>query len=160
MSSFFQNFVPGRSSSSSSATIPAFVKGDQLTGETQYPGKILSINQSYPTNFSSSRNHSNRIVNLRGESFLDTYDLFCSYPSQAPVSCSAQFASIDWPFVEGSGDKRRMGNGMDKVLSGLYVGSVRDSKDVEQLRANNITHIISIHDNPKKGLQEVRCIVP
>ncbi|GFT93894.1 dual specificity protein phosphatase 22-B [Nephila pilipes] len=43
-----------------------------------------------------------------------------------------------------------MGNGMNKVLPGLYVGNFRDAKDQEQLRANNITHIISIHDNAKK----------
>ena len=42
-----------------------------------------------------------------------------------------------------------------QILPGLYVGSVRDSKDQEQLRLNNITHIISIHDNPKRGIQEV-----
>ncbi|KAI1297144.1 Dual specificity protein phosphatase 22 [Halotydeus destructor] len=41
-----------------------------------------------------------------------------------------------------------------QVLPGLYVGSVRDSKDQEQLRSNNITHIISIHDNPKRGVSE------
>ncbi|XP_076321423.1 dual specificity protein phosphatase 22-B-like [Tachypleus tridentatus] len=42
-----------------------------------------------------------------------------------------------------------MGNGMNKVLPGLYVGNLRDSKDQEQLTTNNITHIISIHDNAK-----------
>ncbi|KAG8188940.1 hypothetical protein JTE90_014992 [Oedothorax gibbosus] len=43
-----------------------------------------------------------------------------------------------------------MGNGMNKVLPGLYVGNFRDAKDQDQLRANNITHIISIHDNAKR----------
>lgn len=37
-----------------------------------------------------------------------------------------------------------------QVLPGLYVGNFRDAKDPDQLRANNITHIISIHDNAKK----------
>ncbi|GAB6032691.1 hypothetical protein CHUAL_011567 [Chamberlinius hualienensis] len=43
-----------------------------------------------------------------------------------------------------------MGNGMNKVLPGLYVGNFRDSKDPEQLTENNITHILAIHDNAKK----------
>ncbi|XP_064466789.1 dual specificity protein phosphatase 22-B-like [Ornithodoros turicata] len=43
-----------------------------------------------------------------------------------------------------------MGNGMNKVLPGVYIGNFRDSKDPEQLRANNITHIISIHDTARK----------
>ncbi|RWS18043.1 protein-tyrosine phosphatase-like protein [Dinothrombium tinctorium] len=47
-----------------------------------------------------------------------------------------------------------MGNGMNKILPGLYVGSVRDSKDQEQLRLNNITHIIAIHDNARRGQGE------
>ncbi|XP_053205478.1 dual specificity protein phosphatase 22-B-like [Panonychus citri] len=37
---------------------------------------------------------------------------------------------------------------MDKILSGLYLGGIRDSRDVQQLTLNNISHIISIHDNP------------
>ncbi|XP_013776655.1 dual specificity protein phosphatase 22-B-like [Limulus polyphemus] len=47
-----------------------------------------------------------------------------------------------------------MGNRMNKVLPGLYVGNLRDSKDQEQLRENNISHIISIHDNAKKVLED------
>ncbi|CAL4104745.1 unnamed protein product, partial [Meganyctiphanes norvegica] len=43
-----------------------------------------------------------------------------------------------------------MGNGMNKVLPGLYVGNFRDSKDSDQLRQHNITHILSIHDNPRR----------
>ncbi|XP_063589537.1 serine/arginine repetitive matrix protein 2-like isoform X2 [Penaeus indicus] len=43
-----------------------------------------------------------------------------------------------------------MGNGMNKVLPGLYVGNFRDSKDPEQLKAHHITHILSIHDNARK----------
>lgn len=42
-----------------------------------------------------------------------------------------------------------MGNGMNRILPGLYVGSIRDSNDKEQLIKNNITHILTIHDDPK-----------
>lgn len=53
-----------------------------------------------------------------------------------------------------------MGSGMSKILPGLYVGNFRDAKDVEKLAANNITHILSIHDNAKKILvgKEYLCI--
>jgi atypical dual specificity phosphatase len=44
-----------------------------------------------------------------------------------------------------------MGAGMDKILPGLYVGSIKDSKDAEQLSKNNITHIVSIHEDAKNG---------
>ncbi|XP_035217090.1 dual specificity protein phosphatase 22-like [Stegodyphus dumicola] len=47
-----------------------------------------------------------------------------------------------------------MGNGMNKVLPGLYLGSFRDGKDSEQLRANEITHIISIHDTAKEIVED------
>ncbi|CAN8001742.1 dual specificity protein phosphatase 22-B [Ixodes scapularis] len=47
-------------------------------------------------------------------------------------------------------NQRKMGNGMNKVLPGVFIGNFRDSKDPEQLRANNITHIISIHDTARK----------
>ncbi|XP_071957811.1 dual specificity protein phosphatase 22-B-like [Antedon mediterranea] len=42
-----------------------------------------------------------------------------------------------------------MGSGMSQILPGLYVGNMRDAKDVEQLEANKISHILSIHDNAK-----------
>ncbi|XP_001199374.3 dual specificity protein phosphatase 22-like isoform X1 [Strongylocentrotus purpuratus] len=42
-----------------------------------------------------------------------------------------------------------MGNGMSEVLKGIFVGNFRDSKDETQLGNNNITHILSIHDNAK-----------
>ncbi|KAK3697456.1 hypothetical protein RRG08_031219 [Elysia crispata] len=53
-----------------------------------------------------------------------------------------------------------MGNGMNKILPGLYIGNFRDAKDLEQLKTNNITHIVSIHDNAKKILdnKEYLCI--
>ena len=37
-----------------------------------------------------------------------------------------------------------------QVLPGLYVGSYRDSKDLHQLSANSITHIVAVHDTAKK----------
>ncbi|XP_048487472.1 dual specificity protein phosphatase 22 isoform X1 [Plutella xylostella] len=43
-----------------------------------------------------------------------------------------------------------MGNGMNKVLSGLYVGNYRDSKDPVQLDRHRITHILSIHDAARR----------
>ena len=49
-----------------------------------------------------------------------------------------------------------MGAGMDKILPGLYVGSIRDSKDMEQIKKHNITHIVSIHEDAKEGSIQVR----
>ncbi|XP_061197092.1 dual specificity protein phosphatase 22-like [Saccostrea echinata] len=53
-----------------------------------------------------------------------------------------------------------MGNGMNRVLPGLYVGNFRDAKDTNQLKTNNITHILSIHDNAKKLRDDIeyKCI--
>lgn len=42
-----------------------------------------------------------------------------------------------------------MGNGMNKIIPGVYVGNFRDAKDAIQLKDNKITHILSIHDNAK-----------
>ncbi|XP_011200620.2 dual specificity protein phosphatase 15 isoform X1 [Bactrocera dorsalis] len=47
-----------------------------------------------------------------------------------------------------------MGNGMNKVLPGLYVGNYRDSKDQQQLDKHQITHIIAIHDSPRRLLPD------
>ncbi|XP_005092754.1 dual specificity protein phosphatase 22-A isoform X1 [Aplysia californica] len=54
-----------------------------------------------------------------------------------------------------------MGNGMNKILPGLYIGNFRDAKDEKQLSENSITHIVSIHDNAKKILEdkEYLCIL-
>ncbi|BFZ12983.1 hypothetical protein BsWGS_16021 [Bradybaena similaris] len=54
-----------------------------------------------------------------------------------------------------------MGNGMNKILPGLYIGNFRDAKDEKQLSENNITHIVSVHDNARKILEdkEYLCIV-
>ncbi|XP_015517842.1 dual specificity protein phosphatase 15 [Neodiprion pinetum] len=43
-----------------------------------------------------------------------------------------------------------MGNGMNKVLPGLYVGNYRDSKDAAQLERYEITHILAIHDAARR----------
>jgi len=38
---------------------------------------------------------------------------------------------------------------MSAILDGLYVGSFRDARDENQLLENKITHIVSVHNNPK-----------
>jgi atypical dual specificity phosphatase len=38
------------------------------------------------------------------------------------------------------------------VLPGLYVGNYRDSKDQQQLDRHFISHILSVHDSPKRLL--------
>ncbi|XP_075427858.1 dual specificity protein phosphatase 15 isoform X3 [Ascaphus truei] len=48
-----------------------------------------------------------------------------------------------------------MGNGMNKILPGLYLGSVIDSRDWEQLKRNRITHAVSVHQSPEPKLQEL-----
>lgn len=37
-------------------------------------------------------------------------------------------------------------------MPGLYVGNYRDSKDPQQLDKHNISHIIAIHDSPRRLL--------
>ena len=37
-----------------------------------------------------------------------------------------------------------------QILSGLYIGNFRDSKDLKQLDIHKITHILSIHDDARK----------
>lgn len=37
-------------------------------------------------------------------------------------------------------------------MPGLYVGNYRDSKDPQQLEKYNITHIVAIHDSPRRLL--------
>ncbi|XP_065678739.1 dual specificity protein phosphatase 22 isoform X2 [Hydra vulgaris] len=53
-----------------------------------------------------------------------------------------------------------MGNGMNKVLPGLFIGNFRDAKDMEQITGNNITHILAVHDNAKPSLEtiEYKCV--
>ncbi|XP_012166941.1 dual specificity protein phosphatase 15 [Bombus affinis] len=43
-----------------------------------------------------------------------------------------------------------MGNGMNKVLPGLYIGNYHDSKDADQLERFEITHILAIHDTARR----------
>ncbi|KAK6185146.1 hypothetical protein SNE40_007441 [Patella caerulea] len=54
-----------------------------------------------------------------------------------------------------------MGNGMNKIIKGVYIGNFRDSKDQKQLTENNITHILSIHDNATPILpdKEYLCLI-
>ncbi len=40
-------------------------------------------------------------------------------------------------------------------MPGLYLGSMRDMNDVEQIKDNKITHIISIHDFKNKVFHKV-----
>eukprot|EP00118_Oscarella_pearsei_P009266 m.52465 g.52465 ORF g.52465 m.52465 type:complete len:183 (+) comp34210_c1_seq1:140-688(+) len=38
-----------------------------------------------------------------------------------------------------------MGNGMNKIVPGLYIGNIQDSKSEDQLKKNDIKHIVSLH---------------
>ena len=42
-----------------------------------------------------------------------------------------------------------------KIIPGLYVGSIRDSRDAEQFKKHNITHVVTIYEDPKEGTIEV-----
>ncbi|XP_061486805.1 dual specificity protein phosphatase 15 [Rhineura floridana] len=56
-----------------------------------------------------------------------------------------------------------MGNGMNKILPGLFLGNFIDAKDMDQLSRNNITHIISIHESPQPfipGITYLRIALP
>ncbi|TKC37240.1 hypothetical protein EI555_005766 [Monodon monoceros] len=46
-----------------------------------------------------------------------------------------------------------MGNGMNKILPGLYIGSFKDARDAEQLSKNQVTHILSVHDSARPALE-------
>lgn len=46
---------------------------------------------------------------------------------------------------------------MNRILDGVFVGSIRDSRDKEQITKFNITHILTIHEDPREGGLEV-CI--
>lgn len=43
-----------------------------------------------------------------------------------------------------------MGSEMSEVLPNLYVGSLSNSQDINQIKKYKITHIVSILENPKK----------
>ena len=49
--------------------------------------------------------------------------------------------------------------GMGEVLPGLFIGSAKDSTNLEELRRNGITHIVSVHDNAKKEFREMRYLI-
>ncbi|CAL8309227.1 unnamed protein product [Lota lota] len=53
-----------------------------------------------------------------------------------------------------------MGNGINKILPGLYLGNLKDSQDRDLLAQFNITHILSIHDTANPVLEDMtyRCI--
>uniref|UniRef100_W5K7E7 Dual specificity phosphatase 22a n=1 Tax=Astyanax mexicanus TaxID=7994 RepID=W5K7E7_ASTMX len=48
-----------------------------------------------------------------------------------------------------------MGNGMNKVIDGLYLGNVRDSENRESLSQKGITHILSVYNNAKPVLEDM-----
>ncbi|XP_044311710.1 dual specificity protein phosphatase 15 [Varanus komodoensis] len=56
-----------------------------------------------------------------------------------------------------------MGNGMNKILPGLFLGNFIDAKDLDQLSRHNITHILSIHESPQPlipGITYLRIALP
>ncbi|XP_032074348.1 dual specificity protein phosphatase 15 [Thamnophis elegans] len=56
-----------------------------------------------------------------------------------------------------------MGNGMNKILPGLFLGNIVDAKDLDQLSKNDITHIVSIHESPQPfipGITYLRIVLP
>nr|XP_023695368.1 dual specificity protein phosphatase 22-A-like [Paramormyrops kingsleyae] len=46
-----------------------------------------------------------------------------------------------------------MGNGMSKVVDGLYLGNIRDSENTEILSDNGITHILSVYNSAKPVIE-------
>ncbi|KAM3839402.1 dual specificity protein phosphatase 15 [Vipera latastei] len=56
-----------------------------------------------------------------------------------------------------------MGNGMNKILPGLFLGNIVDAKDLDQLSRNDITHVVSIHESPQPfipGITYLRIVLP
>ncbi|XP_051884451.1 dual specificity protein phosphatase 22-A [Pristis pectinata] len=49
-----------------------------------------------------------------------------------------------------------MGTGMSKILDGLYLGNIRDSQDKDNLVKNGVTHILSICNNAKPVLEDMK----
>ncbi|XP_035788110.1 mucin-5AC-like isoform X2 [Anopheles albimanus] len=68
--------------------------------------------------------------------------LSCSGDRNCSYSCVIHSPAPKYP--------AKMGNGMNKVMPGLYIGNYRDSKDFQQLDRHGITHIVSIHDSPRR----------
>ncbi|CAN8187108.1 unnamed protein product [Coccothraustes coccothraustes] len=48
-----------------------------------------------------------------------------------------------------------MGTGMSKIVTGLYLGNIRDSEDHENLLSKGVTHILSVHNGAKPVLQDM-----
>ncbi|XP_026545374.1 dual specificity protein phosphatase 15 [Notechis scutatus] len=56
-----------------------------------------------------------------------------------------------------------MGNGMNKILPGLFLGNIVDAKDLDQLSKNDVTHIVSIHESLQPfipGITYLRIVLP
>ncbi|XP_015229241.1 PREDICTED: dual specificity protein phosphatase 22-A-like isoform X1 [Cyprinodon variegatus] len=49
-----------------------------------------------------------------------------------------------------------MGNGMNKVVDGLYLGNIRDSENRGGLSKNGITHILSVYNNAKPVYEDMK----
>ncbi|KAM9189920.1 LOW QUALITY PROTEIN: dual specificity protein phosphatase 22-like [Dugong dugon] len=49
-----------------------------------------------------------------------------------------------------------MGNGMNKILPGLYIRNFKDARDAEQLSKNKVTYILSVHDSARPVLEGVK----
>nr|XP_047931135.1 dual specificity protein phosphatase 22-A-like isoform X2 [Anser cygnoides] len=48
-----------------------------------------------------------------------------------------------------------MGSGMSKVVTGLYLGNIRDSEDGARLRRHGVTHVLSVHTGAKPVLEDM-----
>ncbi|XP_075996372.1 dual specificity protein phosphatase 22-A [Genypterus blacodes] len=48
-----------------------------------------------------------------------------------------------------------MGNGMNKVVDGLYLGNIRDAENRQALSQNGITHILSVYNNAKPVFEDM-----
>ncbi|XP_051953737.1 dual specificity protein phosphatase 22-A isoform X2 [Xyrauchen texanus] len=48
-----------------------------------------------------------------------------------------------------------MGNGMNKVVDGLYLGNIRDSENRDSLSRHGITHILSVCNNAKPVFEDM-----
>ncbi|XP_040427063.1 dual specificity protein phosphatase 22-A-like [Cygnus olor] len=48
-----------------------------------------------------------------------------------------------------------MGSRMSKVVTGLYLGNIRDSEDGARLRRHGVTHVLSVHTGAKPVLEDM-----
>ncbi|KAF7388800.1 hypothetical protein HZH66_009937 [Vespula vulgaris] len=77
--------------------------------------------------------------------------------ARIPSSKNFEISTINMTRIRNNGDDDgvlsnvdNMGNGMNKVLPGLYIGNYQDSKDADQLERFEITHILAIHDTARR----------